>query len=137
MDTNTPPPGEVVARCRYRRGMTQEQLAEAAGLSVSAVKAIERGARTGRMAALHRLARALGVTTSDLFRPAAGIQVAPATEPDSLFEIRRTLTPPLGSDEAPDEPPEPLDWQDSLRYAERLYGDDRYDSALAAVPVTD
>jgi transcriptional regulator with XRE-family HTH domain len=84
--------GERVAR--YRARMTQDKLAEASGLSAWAVRSIERGARPGRLSTLNRLARALGVTTSDLLAPAPG---APAIRPrpDALLEIRRSLTPPV------------------------------------------
>ena len=127
--------GETVARYRYRRRMTQEQLAEAAGLSVSAVKAIERGSRGGRMATLHRLAAALGIRTSDLLVPATGASVVGETEPDALLAIRQVLTPPLARLPDPGRPPTPEVWRDTLRYAERLYDEGEYDAALAAVPV--
>jgi transcriptional regulator with XRE-family HTH domain len=150
--------GERVARLRYRRQMTQDDLAEASGLPSSVVRSIERGARVGRMVTLNRLARALGVTTSDLLAPAPGAPVVWPPEPDALFEIRRSLTPPL--DAAPafagDHPPEASGpeaagdtaetvetsddtgdiqaWAETLAYAEGLYEQDRYDVVLAVVP---
>lgn len=131
-----PSTGEAVARWRYRRQMTQEQLAEAAGLSVSAVKAIERGARSGRMATLHRLASALNVRTSDLLMPMPGVAVYDEdVGTDALHAIRQVLTPPLGLLPDPGPAPAPEVWRDTLRYAERLYDEDRYDAALAAVSV--
>jgi transcriptional regulator with XRE-family HTH domain len=138
--------GERVARYRYRRQMTQDELAEASGLSLSAVKSIERGVRTGRLFTLNRLARALGVTTSDLLAPAAGASVVGEPGPDALFEIRRSLTPPLDAatafaeDQVPKAggPPgrgtDASAWAQTLAYAERLYEQDRYDDVLAAVP---
>lgn len=136
MNETIPSAGEAVARYRYRRGMTQEQLAEAAGLSASAVKSIERGTRGGRMETLNRLARALGVTTSDLLVPAPGTQVVTVPEPDALLAIRRALTPPLGISLAEPAPPTSQQaWQETLNYAERLYAEDRYDAVLSAVPV--
>jgi transcriptional regulator with XRE-family HTH domain len=139
------PAGERVARYRYRRQMTQDELAEASGLSLSAVKSIERGVRTGRLSTLNRLARALGVTTSDLLAPAPGAPVFSEPGPDALFEIRQSLTPPLevvtafADDPARDgEPAANGDggraWAGTLAYAERLYEHDRYDDVLAAVP---
>lgn len=137
MTDDTPNTGEAVARYRYRRNLTQEQLAEAAGLSVSAVKAIERGTRAGRMATLHQLADALGVRTSDLLVPAPGAPVLPepTNEPDALLAIRQVLTPPLG--QLPDPGPAPAAevWRDTLAYAERLYDNGGYDATLAAVPI--
>jgi transcriptional regulator with XRE-family HTH domain len=137
--------GERVARYRYRRQMTQDELAEASGLSVSAVKSIERGVRTGRLTTLSRLARALGVTTSDLLAPAPGAPVISEPGPDALLEVRRSLTPPLevvtafADDQVLDgEPAAHGDggraWAETLAYAERLYEQDRYDDVLAAVP---
>jgi transcriptional regulator with XRE-family HTH domain len=134
-----PSAGERVARYRYRRQMTQDELAEASGLSASAVKSIERGVRTGRLTTLNRLARALGVTTSDLLAPAPGAPVVSEPGTDPLLAVRRSLTPPLGppGDSGPDEPSDAGDvgaWRDTLRYADRLYEQDRYDDVLAAVP---
>ncbi|MDX6237470.1 MAG: hypothetical protein QOG10_2285 [Kribbellaceae bacterium] len=102
---------------------------------MSAVKAIERGSRVGRMATLHRLANALGVRTSDLLVPATGAPVVAEPEPDALLAIRQVLTPPLGQPPDPGRPPTPEVWRDTLGYAERLYDRGEYDAALAAVPV--
>lgn len=127
--------GEAVARLRFRRRMTQEQLAEAAGLSVAAVRAIEQGAREGRMSTLSALARALGVRTSDLLVPERGAPVVHESQPDALLAVRRVLSPPLGLP-----PPEPdkvtsVDaWQRTLAYGERLYDEDNYDAVLESVP---
>lgn len=68
-----PRPIEEVVRARLRelraaRGFTQEQLCEAAGVSVDAVNRIERGERTPTLATLASLARALGVEITDLVR---------------------------------------------------------------------
>lgn len=54
------PVADRLGDVRRRRGMTQEQLAERAGVSVSVVRKLERGERNGgRMATLLALARAL------------------------------------------------------------------------------
>ena len=61
---------EVVAQNvreqRHRRGMSQEALAYASGIHSSEVSRIERGAREPRLSTLVRLARALGVSPSEL-----------------------------------------------------------------------
>lgn len=67
---------EAVVRARLRelraaRGLTQEQLCEAAGVSVDAVNRIENGTRIPTLATLASLARALGVEVVDLVRTEA------------------------------------------------------------------
>ena len=51
---------------REHRGLTQEQLAEASGVSKPFVSQIEGGKRTGSASTLARLARALGVPVGAL-----------------------------------------------------------------------
>ncbi|MGW2086642.1 helix-turn-helix domain-containing protein [Streptomyces sp. NPDC001880] len=72
---------------KYRRaaGLSQEQLAHRAGLSVGPVRKIEQGDDGVRMETLHALARALGVKTSNLM--AAG-----APKPVPLRQLRGCLT---------------------------------------------
>ncbi|MFE4664622.1 helix-turn-helix domain-containing protein [Streptomyces sp. NPDC056716] len=50
-----------VRRLRRARGLSQEQLAHRAGLSVGPVRRIEQGDDGVRMETLHAIARALGV----------------------------------------------------------------------------
>jgi transcriptional regulator with XRE-family HTH domain len=62
VDASTP--GDRIRELRKRRGMTQRELAEAADLSLSAVKKIEQGTLGQlRLETAHRLAVALGTTT--------------------------------------------------------------------------
>ncbi|MFC0623244.1 helix-turn-helix domain-containing protein [Kribbella deserti] len=135
MTNDTPTAGEALARYRYRLNMTQEELAERAGVSKSMVKAIEQGTRTGSMPTLNKLARALNITTTDLLIPSRTVKVAPDASPDELLAVRRALTPPLFGASVADTPGDPAAWRDTLAYAERLYRDDNYAAALAAVPV--
>lgn len=51
---------------REFRGLTQEQLAQAAGISSSYLSQIETGRRDGTLEVMVRLARALGVMIDDL-----------------------------------------------------------------------
>lgn len=55
---------------KYRKnaGMTQEQLAERADMSVSTITSIEAGRRNGSVETIIKLAEILGVTTDDLLR---------------------------------------------------------------------
>lgn len=59
-------PGDNIKRLRTKAGLSQARLAELAGLKT--IKAIERGRRGGRRSSLEGIARALGVTVSDLFK---------------------------------------------------------------------
>jgi transcriptional regulator with XRE-family HTH domain len=71
MDAGSAAPGDRIKEARKRRGMTQRELAEAAGLSLSAVKKIEQGTLGAvRLETAHRLATALGVTTMAVADPA-------------------------------------------------------------------
>ena len=64
--------GEAPVRVwRGHRGMTQQALAAAAGLSKSYLSQIESGKKTGTLETLRRLARVLGVEVDDL-APASG-----------------------------------------------------------------
>ncbi|MCY1047578.1 helix-turn-helix transcriptional regulator [Corallococcus sp. bb12-1] len=64
---------QLRAQSRGGRGMTQEELAEVAGISVSFVSMVERGERHPRLPMLEALARALGTTVADLVsEPRAG-----------------------------------------------------------------
>ena len=59
--------GEKAVRVyRAHRGMTQKQLAHAAGINVVYLSQIERGRRTGSTRTLSALAEALGVDVDDL-----------------------------------------------------------------------
>jgi transcriptional regulator with XRE-family HTH domain len=63
-------PGGRVAAIRERRGLTQQNLATAAHISVSEVSKVERGEISPRLETLHKIAVVLRVDTSDLADPA-------------------------------------------------------------------
>lgn len=127
-----------VRRYRRAKGLSQEQLAHRANLSVGPVRRIEQGDDGVRMETLHAIARALGVKTSELM--AAGPpEPVKLDDPNSqnLRELRIALTPApsLGIASAPvgDEP--------DLRRLTRmtydnsvLYFGDTYDSIAADLP---
>ena len=60
--------GLNVRRQREVRNLTQEDLAEKAGLHSTYVSGIERGVRNPSLVIISRLAKALGVTVSQLTR---------------------------------------------------------------------
>ena len=58
-----------MARARKARGLSQEDLAFAAGIDRTYVSGIERGRRNPSLLMIARLAEALGVTPGDLLAP--------------------------------------------------------------------
>ena len=54
--------GKNIRTLRRRAGMTQERLAEAAGLSVPYISQMERGSKNARLEVLAQVAEALGVS---------------------------------------------------------------------------
>ncbi|MGW1828888.1 helix-turn-helix transcriptional regulator [Streptomyces tubercidicus] len=90
-----------VRSLRRRAGLTQEELAQAARLSVTTVAGIEQGS-SARMESFARVAQALRVDTESLFAPGT-----PSPAPDDkgnrqrLIELRRQLMPPVGLVDAP------------------------------------
>jgi transcriptional regulator with XRE-family HTH domain len=60
--------GTNVRYWRARRALTQGQLAEAAGLTLSTVNRIERGITKPHPTTIHKLAVALGVGVEEILR---------------------------------------------------------------------
>ncbi|WFU25455.1 helix-turn-helix transcriptional regulator [Bradyrhizobium sp. CB1717] len=58
-------------RIRHKREMTQEELADGAGLSVRYIGAIERADVSASVTVLGRIAEALGVEATDLIKRTA------------------------------------------------------------------
>jgi transcriptional regulator with XRE-family HTH domain len=61
--------GDRLRRVRLNKGLSQEALADAAGLHRTHISLIERGRRSVRLETLERLARALGVQPAELLPP--------------------------------------------------------------------
>jgi transcriptional regulator with XRE-family HTH domain len=59
--------GNRVRALRKKRGLTQEQLAEATGLSVNFISFVERGIKSPSLANMGRIAKALNVPVMELF----------------------------------------------------------------------
>jgi transcriptional regulator with XRE-family HTH domain len=65
--------GQAVRKLRTERGWTQEDLAEAAGLTATYVGQVERGDKVPSLTVVLKVARGLGIAPSDLllvFSPA-------------------------------------------------------------------
>lgn len=59
--------GKRIRELRALKGLTQEELAEAVGVSTDFISLIERGQRAPSFENLERLAEALGVNVAGLF----------------------------------------------------------------------
>lgn len=129
---------ENVRNQRRRAGLSQEELANRAGLSLSVVRKIEQGG-TARVETLHQLARALDVTTSTLFETSSPEPVHPA-EGDSirLMELRAALMPAVGLNGflpvAPSGPVDLADLRTRIANSHVLYHGDRYEAVAKALP---
>ncbi|MEU7165999.1 helix-turn-helix transcriptional regulator [Streptomyces morookaense] len=133
--------GDRIGRVRRRRGMTQEQLAEASGVSVATIRKLERNDRdSARMSTLRQLAQALGVKTTDLMQtgPIAP-PVAPEADPAGILAVRRVITPARGlgrvvlADDTADAPTL-TGLRASLHEGNRLYQGDNYAATVEALP---
>ena len=60
--------GKAVRRVRQRRGISQERLAELAGIHRTYIGDVERGTRNLALVNMTRIAEALGLRLSDLIR---------------------------------------------------------------------
>lgn len=76
--------GEGVRHLREVAGRTQEQVAESMGVAVSTVSRLERGVSGINTSRLPALARALGVTVTDLFQPQGDLPAIVSDMPPSL-----------------------------------------------------
>jgi CheY-like chemotaxis protein/DNA-binding XRE family transcriptional regulator len=83
--------GLTIKKWRGRSGLSQEELAERAGLHRSYVADIERGARNASLQSIEKLAKALELSLSTLFEPldapARGGVGANLAESNSLVDI--------------------------------------------------
>lgn len=61
--------GKNVRRARSASGLTQEQLAEASGLSQQYISGVESGRRNPTVVTLWELSQPLGVSPADLLKP--------------------------------------------------------------------
>ncbi|MEX5707380.1 helix-turn-helix transcriptional regulator [Parafrankia sp. FMc6] len=136
-----PAPGTHLQNLRRRRGLSQEGLADQAGLSVSTIRKIEQGG-TARLETFHMLARALDVETSSLFEPGSPAPVADQEESNklNLLPLRQMLTPMIdltgsvtfGADPSGEAREENL--RAALSEAVRLYRADDFESVAAMLP---
>ncbi|MFE9253998.1 helix-turn-helix domain-containing protein [Streptomyces sp. NPDC006879] len=128
---------ENVRKHRRRAGMSQEQLAEAARLSLGLVRKAEQGGNLS-VESIHALARALGTTTSELFATEAPAPVR-VNEGDGpkLSELRRALMPPIGLRDVlvqANKAPSLESVRREIDDSHALYHADHYDSVAKKLP---
>ena len=91
--------GRRIADLRARRGLTQEELAELSGVSISVIRKVEQGRGGARMETFHAIARALGVVTMMFVPPAtrAPDPIAYEDERDLILaDLRDAIMPAVG-----------------------------------------
>ncbi|WP_433426410.1 helix-turn-helix domain-containing protein (plasmid) [Microtetraspora malaysiensis] len=93
-------PGARLRELRKRRGLTQEELAEQAGLSLAVIKKIEQGG-TARMETYRQIAQVLGVQTVWFVSPGSPRPTTDTGDDTVLAEMRSAVTPPIGFDGSP------------------------------------
>lgn len=127
----------IGARIRRLRGdtMTQRELAERSGVSLSLVRALEQEQRlTASISTLHRLARALDTDPGTLLGKTTNI---PGTPETGVMAIRRALTPVddlLGEPVLDGDALETREARRLVEYGWGLYWSGRYDMLTALLP---
>lgn len=96
--------GDRLRRLRRLAGLTQEELAERAGLSVDVLRRLEQKRKhSARLPSLHALARGLGVEVTALMGDPPAVASHEGGDPPQLVAVRRAIMPPLFA--PPAEPP--------------------------------
>ena len=132
--------GERIAQLRLRRSMTQEQLAEAASVSVDVVRKLEQGRRaSARLATINSLASALDTEPSYLVGQPSTFDTGGSTETDlpSVLALREAVSPLadiLGGDRDPEEAPTIDALQAALRSTEEVRKEGRLNEIGALLP---
>lgn len=81
--------GKRIRQLRQMQDLTQEQLAEAANLSVSFLGGVERGVKSPTIETLEKLATALGVTLAEMMNFDSGVKLI---DDDKTVRLRRLLS---------------------------------------------
>jgi transcriptional regulator with XRE-family HTH domain len=123
--------GDRIAQIRRRRSMTQEDLADRAGISADVIRKLEQNRRTSAaIRTLHAIARALEVETSELLREATELDHEDNGDTPQLLRLRRILTPSLADGGEDQTPPDNETLRSQVLTATRAYQDSRYKVAL-------
>jgi transcriptional regulator with XRE-family HTH domain len=127
-----------IRELRRRRGMTQEELAEQAGLSLAVVKKIEQGG-SARMETYHQLARALGVKTVWFAAPSSPEPIEVIDE-TVLADMRSVINPPVSPNgktlygSADEDQADLSRLRRAVSSMAKAYHEDRYDFLAETIP---
>lgn len=123
--------GDRIRNARKRCGLSQRELAELSGLSLSLIRKLEQGERPDtRVETLRKLAVAMGVPTTTLLGPAPAEQ--PPADGGLWVPARQAITHPQRRDTL--EPVTERGLTDALLAAVKLYHDNRYDQLARVLP---
>jgi transcriptional regulator with XRE-family HTH domain len=130
------PVGRQIKRLRNSAGLTQSELAAAAGVSMDLIRKLEQEARyTASVASLHKIARALDVETGELLSKATALPQP--TEQSGVVAMRRVLTgidDLLGVHADYIDPPSVEDTQRTVVYAWGAYWAGQYEQLGETLP---
>lgn len=123
--------GERLQSIRKRRGLSQKELADASGVSLSLIRKIEQGERgDARLETLRKLAIGLRVRTSALQATGDSESADPGTR--EIWEpTRRAL---VGQVDAPETPADPTEVEATLRSLRPLLGRNEYREVAGILP---
>ena len=123
--------GDRIRNARKRCGLSQRELAELSGLSLSLIRKLEQGERPDtRVETLRKLAVAMGVPTTTLLGPESAEQ--PPADGGLWAPARQAITHPQRRDT-----PEPVTERgltNALLAAVKLYHDNQYDQLARVLP---
>ena len=124
--------GARLREVRKRRGLTQRELAQASGVSLSLIRKLEQGElRDTRLETARRLAVALRVPTTRLI--CRDTEHAEAGTVDRWEPVRRALAAPLPL-RGQDDPPTVEGVRDALAAAQPLFAGDRFAELAEVLP---
>jgi transcriptional regulator with XRE-family HTH domain len=123
--------GERLRSVRKRSGLTQRELADSSGVSLSLIRKIEQGERDDtRMQTLRRLAVAMSCPLSALLGPDPRL---PASGNGELWHPARQALLTTAGPQSIDPPPE-RSMYESLAAAVKLYHDNEYEQLARVLP---
>ncbi len=127
--------GQRVKEVRKRRGLSQRELADASGVSLSAIRKLEQGEReTARLETLRKLAHALRVPTMRLAGEQPNKEDASADTVDRWAGVREALECPPVVRGLDDEPPTVSGVRAAMHETEPLFSGDHFSALSVMLP---